>query len=339
MAPGSKGSHDDFALDGDSAQFAAMTGQLSQQIHEAAIELASQHRGWAASLFNKKKAVLAECETLRRETDAEVKQARLKLAHEKMTWEREKEDMAITQKFASRVKIDIGGNRFTTSLSTLTARPDTFLEQYFSGRHANAPDEDGYHFIDRDGTHFRHVLNFLREPTSFSVELPPAQMRELHKEAEFYGVAAGMASASEAFAACVREKQADLRRQGIGWLADVKMGSFIECERPGLTKYCLYVENMKTDTEMRPVSLELIYETKAGSDEAGSTPTELSSAMDAARRSQNYTSSLPQMAGEELRNFGLAHQTIKVGYEGGSVSLPCDDETVRHMLEHVLILR
>jgi hypothetical protein len=33
----------------------------------------------------------------------------------------------------------------------------------FSGRFALAPDAaDGSYFLDRDGTHFRHVLNFLR---------------------------------------------------------------------------------------------------------------------------------------------------------------------------------
>ena len=32
----------------------------------------------------------------------------------------------------------------------------------FSGRHALEPQEDGSFFIDRDGTHFRHILNYLR---------------------------------------------------------------------------------------------------------------------------------------------------------------------------------
>lgn len=32
----------------------------------------------------------------------------------------------------------------------------------FSGRFELQPDENGRYFIDRDGTHFRHILNFLR---------------------------------------------------------------------------------------------------------------------------------------------------------------------------------
>ena len=33
----------------------------------------------------------------------------------------------------------------------------------FSGRHPLKKDEDGSYFIDRDGTHFRFILNFLRD--------------------------------------------------------------------------------------------------------------------------------------------------------------------------------
>jgi hypothetical protein len=41
---------------------------------------------------------------------------------------------------------------------------DTFLEVMFSGRHELFPDADGAYFIDRDGAHFRHILNYLRDP-------------------------------------------------------------------------------------------------------------------------------------------------------------------------------
>jgi hypothetical protein len=36
----------------------------------------------------------------------------------------------------------------------------------FSGRHELKKNEAGAHFIDRDGTHFNQILNFLRAPES-----------------------------------------------------------------------------------------------------------------------------------------------------------------------------
>jgi uracil-DNA glycosylase len=41
------------------------------------------------------------------------------------------------------------------------------LAAMFSGRHLNSQDEDGRYFIDRDGTHFRHILNFLRDGETY----------------------------------------------------------------------------------------------------------------------------------------------------------------------------
>ena len=41
------------------------------------------------------------------------------------------------------------------------------LAAMFSGRHLTAIDEDGRYFIDRDGTHFRHILNFLRDGETY----------------------------------------------------------------------------------------------------------------------------------------------------------------------------
>ena len=53
----------------------------------------------------------------------------------------------------------------------------------FSGKHSNY----GVFFIDRDGKHFRHILNFLRNGELF---LPKGAkfINELEAEAEFYQV-------------------------------------------------------------------------------------------------------------------------------------------------------
>ena len=80
------------------------------------------------------------------------------------------------------VKLDVGGTVFTTSLSTLQRQAGTFFEALVRSRgESTAPI-----FIDRDPTHFRYVLNFLRTGVATA---PPGEdaRRELCHEAEFYG--------------------------------------------------------------------------------------------------------------------------------------------------------
>ncbi|KAL5767834.1 hypothetical protein ACOSP7_014421 [Xanthoceras sorbifolium] len=86
----------------------------------------------------------------------------------------------------SMVRLNIGGNKFCTTVDTLTHRePDSMLAAMFSGRHTVCRDnEKGYVFVDRDGEHFRHILNWLRDgvvPT-----LTESKYLELLREAEYY---------------------------------------------------------------------------------------------------------------------------------------------------------
>ena len=61
------------------------------------------------------------------------------------------------------------------------------LYAMFSGRFDTKPSEDGSYFIDRDGTHFRYILNYLR---TGHLIVPKDEMvrRELLAEVEFYQV-------------------------------------------------------------------------------------------------------------------------------------------------------
>ena len=68
-------------------------------------------------------------------------------------------------------KRDYKGGLRRPKRSTLRSRP-SFLASMFSGRHALSPSgDDGSHFIDRDPTHFRLILNFLRTGT---LDFPPS---------------------------------------------------------------------------------------------------------------------------------------------------------------------
>ncbi|KAJ4842370.1 hypothetical protein Tsubulata_015730 [Turnera subulata] len=79
-----------------------------------------------------------------------------------------------------------GGKKFCTTIDTLTQRePDSMLAAMFSGRHTLSEDPDkGFVFIDRDGKHFRHILNWLRD--GVVPLLTDAEYSELMREAEYY---------------------------------------------------------------------------------------------------------------------------------------------------------
>jgi len=78
-----------------------------------------------------------------------------------------------------------------TSTLTLTKESNSMLSAMFSGRHALRQDDDGAYFIDRDGTHFRYVLNYLRDGGFRPGSLPadPCFLAELCTEAEYYQLA------------------------------------------------------------------------------------------------------------------------------------------------------
>ena len=93
---------------------------------------------------------------------------------------------------SKKIKLDIGGTIFTTSLTTLQRDPNSLLAAMFSGRHELEPDaDDNSYFIDRDGTFFRFILNFLRDGYIDQGTCPSDQnvLREILREARHYQVA------------------------------------------------------------------------------------------------------------------------------------------------------
>ena len=71
-----------------------------------------------------------------------------------------------------------------TRLSTLCKYEDSMLSAMFSGRHQLDCDEEGRYFIDSDGTHFSHILEYLRHDV-----FPPKEVAlEVYKEATYYNL-------------------------------------------------------------------------------------------------------------------------------------------------------
>ena len=89
--------------------------------------------------------------------------------------------------FADIVELRVGNHKFTTSIATLQRDPDSMLAAMFSKRFEPLKLKDGAYFIDRDGKHFSHILNYLRIG-EIPREIIESVGSELLKEAEFYNL-------------------------------------------------------------------------------------------------------------------------------------------------------
>nr|XP_056714714.1 BTB/POZ domain-containing protein KCTD14 [Euleptes europaea] len=82
------------------------------------------------------------------------------------------------------VALNVGGETFTTTLSTLQKHPRSKLAEMFaSGQPKPQTDSEGRYFIDRPGTYFKYILEYLR-----SNQVPTQCVQDVYKEALFYGI-------------------------------------------------------------------------------------------------------------------------------------------------------
>ncbi|GFR57677.1 BTB/POZ domain-containing protein KCTD10 [Elysia marginata] len=148
--------------------------EQKQQLELRDSELAQLQAG----LEEEKGRLLRQCKTEREEIARKWQE--LKDEIQRM------EEMHTMQK--GRIRLDVGGNVFTTSRLTLTRDADSMLAAMFSGRHQVLQEEDGTVFIDRDGTHFRYILNYLRDGGVNQDGLPRDRqvLKELRNEAIYF---------------------------------------------------------------------------------------------------------------------------------------------------------
>jgi hypothetical protein len=133
-----------------------------------------------------------EAESIKQAAIEEACRTTANVNAEKAAWEQEKEQLAHTQKFEGIIKLNVGGKKFATSLATLRRCSDTMIGAMFSGRHELHKDDEGNVFIDRDGTHFEEILNFLRSPETYEVDLPAAELNKLKQQCAYYGLLEAM---------------------------------------------------------------------------------------------------------------------------------------------------
>jgi hypothetical protein len=85
------------------------------------------------------------------------------------------------------IKLNVGGQIFHTTKSTLLKYSDTFFSRLFNGKFDAQTDLDGNIFIDRSPDKFRIILEYFRTD-QLPTDLSASVMTELVTEFEFYGL-------------------------------------------------------------------------------------------------------------------------------------------------------
>jgi hypothetical protein len=145
--------------------FDALLSQLETDLRTAlgacVTELVATARtrleGAVADVVKERAQGLAEVAKMRAQGLAEVDARCADLGREIEAMRKHKEAQE------GHVELNIGGYRFQTSVQTLCRVPHTFFDAYFSGRYAQDVCLDGSIFVDRDGEHFGHVLEYMRD--------------------------------------------------------------------------------------------------------------------------------------------------------------------------------
>ena len=102
---------------------------------------------------------------------------------------------------ARRVRLNVGGEIFETTLATLTRFPRSKLAALFADADAFAAlpvDDEGRVFIDRNGAVFDVILEFLRTSAASVSDLSSRELRLLRAELSYYQLQADFDAALKA---------------------------------------------------------------------------------------------------------------------------------------------
>ncbi|MBN3303500.1 KCNRG protein, partial [Amia calva] len=85
------------------------------------------------------------------------------------------------------ITLNVGGETFTTLVSTLNKYPEARLARMLDGSDPEFRVGNGHYFVDRDGTLFKHILDYIRNG-QLSLPADFFDYPGLIREAEFYGL-------------------------------------------------------------------------------------------------------------------------------------------------------
>lgn len=118
----------------------------------------------------------------------QIHKERAELEAEKADWLALADKLEAVQ-IPEKIKLDVGGQIFATTITTLTKIPNSFFGAMFSGRWPDKRDQDGCFFIDRDPSVFGMVIQFLRDYPHNKIVLSSlslTQRAQLREDAEYY---------------------------------------------------------------------------------------------------------------------------------------------------------
>ena len=165
-------------------QYIHLTGPPRLKGDDKSVALKSMVEGFSKTLKDTVGSVVEQEDVDEKEKEFDAKQDQLQ---EKDKLQKEVQRMSEMNRIhATRIKLDIGGHVYATSIMILIRDSQSMLAAIFNGRHSVKKQEDRSYFIDRDGTHFRYILNYLRDGGFKDGTLPSDILTELQTEAEYY---------------------------------------------------------------------------------------------------------------------------------------------------------
>lgn len=115
------------------------------------------------------------------------------------------------------VRFNVGGQSFATYASTLRAYPDCLLARMVDGNFAPVLTEDGSFFVDRDGSRFGFIIDYMRgvKDTQGRLLLPTDlhTLQGLYDDANYYGLTELADAVLCAIDAKAKEEKAEKKKQ------------------------------------------------------------------------------------------------------------------------------
>jgi len=146
-----------------------------------------ENKGTTSSKLARLPSLLEELEKTLQSEEQKLEVERTKVNISRKEWEDSRAMGVKKMQFPARIKLDVGGKVFTTSLSTLTGVGGTFFSGMFSGTFKVETDkEDGSIFIDRDPLAFTYILNFLRGQQPDLNNITEKELFALKEDAKYY---------------------------------------------------------------------------------------------------------------------------------------------------------